>query len=260
MREIVSGAGYLGRGFGFWGRRPKVMWLGAIPGLLASLLIGAALLLLAFNIADLAAWLTSFASDWAEGWRTFMRIVAGIAVFTVSVWLSIVMFTALTLLVGDPFYEAIAARVEEECGGAPTDDRGLLISIGHSVADSLRLLGKSLVTGLILFAFGMIPVAGPIIALVVGGLVGGWFLSVELVAYAFNRRGIRYREYRAILAKRRIRSVSFGTGVFLLFLIPLGAIIVMPAAVAGATMMARDILGEPTRPGVAPTAAAPSTV
>ena len=40
-------------------------------------------------------------------------------------------------------------------------------------------------------------------------------------------------------------AVGFGAAVFVCFLIPLGAILVMPAAVAGATLLTRRILALP---------------
>jgi CysZ protein len=41
-------------------------------------------------------------------------------------------------------------------------------------------------------------------------------------------------------------ALGFGVAVFCCFLIPLGAVFVMPAAVAGGTLLARRVLGQPT--------------
>ena len=41
---------------------------------------------------------------------------------------------------------------------------------------------------------------------------------------------------------RRARILGFGVATQLCFLVPLGAIITMPAAVAGATVLARSLL------------------
>jgi CysZ protein len=38
--------------------------------------------------------------------------------------------------------------------------------------------------------------------------------------------------------------LGFGVAVFCCFLIPLGAILLMPAAVAGATLLSRTVLGQ----------------
>jgi len=40
-------------------------------------------------------------------------------------------------------------------------------------------------------------------------------------------------------------ALGFGVAVFCCFLIPLGAVLLMPAAVAGATLLARAVLGDP---------------
>ena len=227
-----------------WGRRPKLMLLGAIPALLASLLLLGAFIGLAFGISDLTELLTGFADGWPQWLQTSIKVFAGVVIFALAIWLSILVFTTLTLLIGDPFYEKIAEKVDDELGGAPVVERGLWQSISISIRDNLRMLGKSILIGILLFALGFIPVVGTFASLIIGGLVGGWFLSVELSGYAFNRRGHRYKQYRKWLARRRGLALSLGTVVFLLFLIPLGAVIVMPAAVAGSTFLARDVLGE----------------
>ena len=55
----------------------------------------------------------------------------------------------------------------------------------------------------------------------------------------------RLRHRRAALGARRATSLGFGVAVFCSFLIPLGAILLMPAAVAGAALLAREALGQP---------------
>jgi CysZ protein len=40
-------------------------------------------------------------------------------------------------------------------------------------------------------------------------------------------------------------ALGFGIATFVCFLIPLGAVLVMPAAVAGATLLSRRVLGLP---------------
>ena len=50
-----------------------------------------------------------------------------------------------------------------------------------------------------------------------------------------------FRSRRAASA----RTLGFGVATYLLFLVPFVAIVVMPAAVAGATLLTKDALGEP---------------
>lgn len=259
FRDLAAGVRYLARGFGMWGRRPKLMLFGAIPALLAALLLLGALIGLGFGITDLTDWMTGFAEDWPVWLETTIQVFAGIVVFALAIWLSVLVFTTLTLLIGDPFYEKIAEAVDDELGGTRVVERGIFASIAISLKDNLRMLGKSLIIGILLFVLGFVPVIGTFLAIFIGALVGGWFLSVELSGYAFQRRGHRYKQYRKLLAKRRGLAIGLGTCVFLLFLIPLGAVLTMPAAVAGSTFLARDVLGEPTSPGGARQPAYPAT-
>jgi CysZ protein len=48
-----------------------------------------------------------------------------------------------------------------------------------------------------------------------------------------------------VLRANRPLTLGFGVAVFLCFLIPLGAILLMPAAIAGATLLSRRALGRP---------------
>lgn len=244
MNGFFTGVRFLFRGIGFWGKRPAVMLLGAIPALIASVLLLSAMVVLIVNIDDVSAWLTGFADGWNETVRTSLQVVAGVLTVVLSGWLSTLLFVGLTLTIGDPFYEAINRRVEAEYGPVKEDERGVMTGILHAAGDALRLLVTSIVLGVLLFAIGLIPIVGTVIAIVLGAFIGGWFLAVEVMSYPFNRRAVRYREYRKLLKKRRSTTYGFGVAIFLLFLIPLGAVLVMPAAVAGGTLLAREVLGE----------------
>jgi CysZ protein len=88
---------------------------------------------------------------------------------------------------------------------------------------------------------------------VIGALFGGWFLAQELVGAPFYRRGMRLPDRRHFLRAHRPLALGFGVAVFCCFLIPLGAVLVMPAAVAGGTLLARRVLNLPITDRPAPT-------
>jgi CysZ protein len=58
-----------------------------------------------------------------------------------------------------------------------------------------------------------------------------------------------------VLRANRPLAVGFGAAVFVCFLVPLGAIVTMPAAVAGGALLSRRVLG-PTSTGSPPAGAA----
>lgn len=247
LAQFAHGFSLAGRGFGMWVRRPKLMLLGAIPALITLLLFGAGFVALLWNIGDLSAWITAFADDWATGWRTTMRVLAGVSIVGLSGLLTVLLYTSVTLIVGDPFYEAISGEVEKMCGGVRNEiEVGFWRGIGKAVVEALRLLVRTSIVGLLLFALGFIPLFGQFVVPVIGVLVTAWFFTIGIVAVAFSRRGVDYPERRKLLGGNRSLSVGFGTGFVLLFFVPGGAILATPAAVAGGTLLARELFGEST--------------
>jgi CysZ protein len=162
------------------------------------------------------------------------------------VLLGILTFVAVTLAIGDPFYERISERVEDRFGGVPDAvEIGFWRSVRRGLLDAVRLIGLSIVVAVPLFLLGLVPVVGQVLSPVLGALVGGWLLAVELTGVPFQRRGQWLWQRRAALRAHRPIALGFGVAVFLCFLIPLGAILLMPAAIAGATLLSRRVLGRP---------------
>ncbi|MBM0274245.1 EI24 domain-containing protein [Micromonospora tarensis] len=244
--RFLAGAGLLLRGLGLYFRSPGLMLLGVVPALISGALFLAALTTLVYFVDDLAALVTPFADDWSKTSRSLVRVIAGLAFLGLGGLLGVLTFTAVTLVIGDPFYEKISERVEQRYGGTPNAvEVPLWSSLRRSLADSVRLVALSALVGIPLFVAGFIPVVGQTVVPVIGAAVGGWFLAVELVGAPFYRRGMRLPQRRAILKADRPAALGFGVAVFLCFLIPLGAVLVMPAAVAGAALLARRSLGQP---------------
>ncbi len=247
VREFFSGVGLLFQGLRTFTTRPGLMWLGALPALIVGAVYVVAIVLVAVNLDALVTLLTPFARGWEL--EPLVRIGAGLAVFALTVVLFVYTYTAITLAVGDPFYERIWRAVEESLGGAPVElAESAWAGVGRGISNGIRLLVITVVTSLVLFACGFIPLLGQTLVPVLGALFAGWFLALELTGFAFDARGLRLRDRRRMLGLTRARSVGFGVACYLLFLVPFAAIVVMPAAVAGATLLARQALDSPSLP------------
>jgi CysZ protein len=247
VRQFAIGAGFLGRGLGLVLRSPRLLGLGLLPALIAGVLYTIGLVLLVRFLPSLSERVTWFADDWSGFWRDFVEVLAGAGLVGLALLLGILTFTAVTLLIGDPFYERISELVEDRFGGVPEAvEVGFWSSLRRSLADSLRLIGLSILAGIPLFALGFVPVVGQTVIPVLAGAVGGWLLALELTGVPFQRRGQRLRHRRVVLAANVPVTLGFGVAVFCAFLIPLGAIFLMPAAIAGATLLSRRVLGKPT--------------
>ncbi|MEH1125775.1 EI24 domain-containing protein [Micromonospora sp. CPCC 206061] len=247
LREFFAGLGLLGRGLGMYARKPKLVLLGLIPALISGVLYLAAFATLIYFVSDLSEGVTWWADDWSGGLRDTVQVLAAIGILGIGGLIGILTFTAVTLAIGDPFYEKISGEVEARYGAVPDEiDVPWWRSLRRSIWDSLRLIALSVLIGIPLFVGGFIPIVGQTVIPVVGAFVGGWFLALELVGVAFYRRGMRLPERRTILKANRPMALGFGVGVFCCFLIPLGAVLVMPAAVVGGTLLARRVMDLPT--------------
>lgn len=252
MREFLQGVGDLGRGFRFWATTPRLMLLGAIPALVVGAVWVGLLIALLSSLDAIAAALTGFAAGWSVPLRAAVEVAAGVAVLVLAVVIGALSYTAVVLTVGDPFYERISRSVEERLGDAPEEhDESVLRGVLRAARDGIALLLASVVVGLLSFLLGLIPVVGPVVGGAFGAVTGGWFLAVELTGTPFDARGFRLKERRRALGRSRARTLGFGVATWVLFLVPFGAVVAMPAAVGGATVLTRSAVTRPTAAGAA---------
>jgi CysZ protein len=247
LRDFATGVGLLAKGFGIVFRSPRLLLIGAIPAVLSSALLIGSFVLLAFKVDELAAWVTPFANDWSESLRTVTRFAAGISMIGAYLAISLLAFTALTIVIGGPFYEHIAEQVEDELGGVPDAEQvSFWRSAANGIRDAVLLISLAILFAIPLFLAGFIPVVGQTVVPVIAVCVNAWLLGIELTGIPFTRRGKRLGERRAVLRRSRATTLGFAVPTYLLCLIPLAAIVVMPAAMAGGTVLAHRLLtGQP---------------
>jgi CysZ protein len=245
LRDFSSGVGLLGRGFGLVFRTPRLLLIGAIPALITTVLLIGGVVALGVWIEDVVRWATPFADEWNETVRTVARFAAGASLVTAFVAIGLLLFTAITLIVGGPFYEHIAEHVEDEMGGVPEAER---VSWWRSAVvgarDGVLLICIAVLCAIPLFLAGFIPVVGQTVVPVVAVCVNAALLGVELTGIPFTRRGKPLAVRRRVLRQRRALTLGFAVPAYLLCLIPLAALVVMPAAMAGGTVLAHQLLAQ----------------
>lgn len=250
MSDLGAGFRYLLKGQRWVARHGKQYGFGLLPGLITLVLYAAALVALALWGEDAVAWATPFADDWSSPWLGLFRGFLTAVLFALALLLSVVTFTAVTLLIGQPFYENLSEKVDRDVspdGHAPESGLALWRELWISARDSLRIVVRAALWGVLLFACGFIPVVGQTAVPVIGFFVTGFFLTEELTAVALQRRGVELRTRLGLLRSRKTLVWGFGTPLAVAFLVPFVAVFLMPGAVAGATLMARDLLGEENR-------------
>ena len=242
-RDLSDGLRYAAGGQRWMARHGRLWAWGMIPALVALAGYTVALVALAVWGGDLVAWATPFADHWDHAWRQAFRVLLTVTLFGVGLLLAVVSFTAVTLLVGQPFYEELSGRVERAEGGDPPESglslwRELLVALREGVVLLLWLA----LFGVPLFVLGFVPVIGQTVVPAIGFGVSGFFLTLELTTVALQRRRIPLRDRMRMLRSRVWLALGFGVPLVLLFLVPFVAVLAMPGAVAGATLLARDLL------------------
>ncbi|EST37860.1 hypothetical protein N566_10840, partial [Streptomycetaceae bacterium MP113-05] len=119
MSDLGAGLRYLGRGQRWAFRHGRWYGFGLLPALVAFVLYAAALTALAYGADDIVAWATPFADAWSNFWRDALRVTFAVLLWAGGLVLAVLTFTAVTLLVGDPFYEKLSEEVEKSEGGCP---------------------------------------------------------------------------------------------------------------------------------------------
>ncbi|MFC5052305.1 EI24 domain-containing protein [Saccharothrix xinjiangensis] len=249
LRDFSTGVGLFGQGFGLVIRSPKLLLIGAIPALITTVLLTGGLVALAVWVDEIAAWLTPFADDWSEALRAVTRFVAGFGVIGAFVAVGLLLFTAITLIIGGPFYEHIAETIEDEhLGGVPeAEEVTWLRSAAVGAKDAVLLIGLALLCAVPLFLAGFIPVLGQTVVPVLAVCVNATLLGIELTAIPFTRRGLSLKVRRQVLRKRRAVTLGFAVPAYLLCLVPLAALVVLPASMAGGTVLAHRLLHDQLR-------------
>lgn len=239
---MVTGLRLLARGIGFIARRPRLWLLGLLPALVTFVVLVGLLVLLGVFVSDIAAWATPFADGWSEAARAALRVVLAVAVMVGAAFVGMLLFVSLTLLGGQPFYERISRQVDAELGGAPMEpEEPWHAAVRRAVVETLATLARTLPAAALVFAVGLIPAVGQVAGPVLGALIGGRFLTLELLAPSMERRGRYLADRRAFARRHRGEVYGFGVPAFVAFLVPFLAVVLMPGVVAGATMLVREM-------------------
>jgi CysZ protein len=247
VREFLAGFALLGRGLRLMVRRPRLFGLGAIPPAITSLVFIGILAVVFARLDPMVDWLTPFADRWSPETRVLIRVLVGTALVAGLVLVMVVTFTTLTLTIGSPIYDKLSETVEREFGPVPELTEPLATGAARGVRHSVTLIAVSVLVTLPLFAAGFVPGLGQTVVPVVSAAFGGWMLGIELVGPTFERRRLlTLTDRRVAMRRRRARVLGLTIPTFLMLAVPLVGVVLFPVATAAGTLLARQLLDEPT--------------
>ena len=197
----------------------------------------------------------SLAVDWAlaqiPSWLSFLVPLAWLLFGLAILVLFGYSFALVAAIIASPFSGILAEKVAESTGKRRYDTamnaQALWTLTRRSLWREVIKMGYFLprMIGLLILSFilGLIPVIGFIASLIVF-LWAAWSMCIQYVDYPADNDGIDFKNTLEKMKAQRAQSIVFGGLVTALLGLPLVNLLVMPAAVAGATLFWLEQLSE----------------
>lgn len=184
--------------------------------------------------------------DWLS-WLSWIIVpILFVLLALVSAW----SVSFITIIIASPLFSGLAWAVAKQTHGTnpsvppeldnfPAKDTGFISLLKGAMKDLSRELRKlryhlPRLIGLIILSF--IPLLN-LVAPLVGGLYGAWIMSVQFSDYAADNNNMSFIDSLAQLKKNLLPAMGFGAMTSVAMAIPLLNFFLLPAAVAGGTLL-----------------------
>jgi len=163
-------------------------------------------------------------------WPLFVALLLLMVFFT---------FTLVANVIAAPFNGFLAEKVEVVVRGEdpfPAFSWGeLMAMVPRTFGREMRKLGYFLPRAIGLFILSLIPVVN-VVAAPLWLIFGVWMMAIQYIDYPADNNKMSWQDMLAWLRSKRWQSLGFGGITYLALLIPGVNVLMMPAAVAGATL------------------------
>ena len=148
--------------------------------------------------------------------------------------------TLIVLMLTSPFHALLAEKVEEAITGEPVPALDgiavALLEVPRALFRELRKVLYYLPMAVGVLILTIVPLFNAFAPLA-WFLLGAWMMSLQFVDYPMDNHRLAFRDVRDACAARRLSTIGFGGTVAFFTGIPLLNLIVIPAAVIGATLL-----------------------
>lgn len=230
--QLTKGMEYFVAGFSLLSQKGLKRFV-FIPLLINVMLFGGSLFFLYDWLTQGFAYLNDLLPDWLS-WLEWLMWPIAVLVILFSYSL---VFSVITNFIAAPFNGLLSEKVELFLTGQKINDDGF----ADLIKDVPRMLGRewSKLVYYLPRAIGffillwMLPLIGQILWV----LFSCWMYNVQYNDYPFDNHKISFKEMKETLKAHQGLSYGFGFAVMVLTSIPIVNLIVMPAAVCGATKL-----------------------
>ena len=194
--------------------------------------------LIGFAVRQFSGWLASLMGS-LPGWLSFLDFLLWPLFVILLLLMVFFTFTLLANIIAAPFNGFLAEKVEVVVRGEdtfpPFSWNELLAMLPRTLKRELRKLSYFLPRAIGLLLLSLIPGLN-LIATPLWLLFGVWMMAVQYIDYPCDNHKVSWDDMLAWLRAKRWQSLGFGGSTYLALLIPFVNILMMPAAVAGATL------------------------
>jgi len=237
MTKLLNGATFLIRGFGLLNKSGVRRWV-IIPLLLNTLLFVSLFALGAGWVSDTINQTIAKLPEWIQWMRWLIWLVFAI----IAALIGFFMFSIVANIIASPFNAYLSQAVEKYLVVAagqtyqePENVMSFVDTVKHSVTNELRKAGYFLVLALPILILFFVPGIN-IVAPVLWFLYSAWMLALEYISYPGDNHEWNFKTIRASLRENRWMTLVFGATISLAMMLPFLNLLIMPAAVAGATL------------------------
>ena len=239
----ITGAGYLFRGF-FLLTKPGIRSYTLIPLLINVVLFSFGLWYGYSQFQLFLGWATGFLPGWLQ-WIEWLLIPLFLITMGVAIFFT---FSLVANIVAAPFNALLAEQVERYLLGKTisSSEGGMkqfflrLIPLVWNEINKLLYNILWTIPFLLLFLVPVVNLAAPFLWL----LFTAWIFAIQYVDIPMGNHDLSGKEVRKRLREKRALSLGFGGMTLLLNSVPLFNFLVMPTAVAGATVMWVEALSQ----------------
>ncbi|MFV1998231.1 MAG: sulfate transporter CysZ [Acidiferrobacterales bacterium] len=238
--DFAAGVGYLFRGFRLIRQRGLRRYF--VGPIVVNITVFVSLIWFG------AAWFTEITQklmpqggSWLSG---FIEILIWVLIGLIVLVFGFFVFTLAVNFIGAPFNGLLSEKVERKLAPPELESRPrkshFFSDIFSSIAGEVKKYSVFLVVWILLIAATVTPivniVTGPPAA-ILAPIFGAWMMALEYISYPMNNHNKYFSDVRRWLRKNRMLGLGFGFAVMVATLVPVLNLIVMPAAVAGATAL-----------------------
>lgn len=188
----------------------------------------------------LVRWITvvSLPDTW---WATVLAVFTGLFAVAGVIMLAVVVFVALTTVIGAPFYGALAEEIME-ASQVTWKEVPWYREIQKAISFALKLGVVFVCVQIGLLALNIVPILGTALHLVGGFTVTILLLALEFFGEVFEKNGYAFRARILFLFRHHQSIIAFGVPVFVLLFVPVLNLFVPPLATVTASRLFCDIL------------------